>query len=122
MTSLADAKTPPSANRDERIRQRAHELWELAGRPHGQDADHWLQAEQEIGLEPEEPGASVNVIEGVARDVEPAGTVIHRKSVPITSGASKPAPDTSRTPMANRDVEGPRKASTTPRPTDEPLA
>lgn len=32
----------------ERIRRRAHELWESEGRPHGRDADHWTQAEAEI--------------------------------------------------------------------------
>ena len=31
----------------ERIRLRAHQLWEEAGRPHGYDLDHWLQAEKE---------------------------------------------------------------------------
>lgn len=31
----------------ERIRVRAHQLWEEAGRPHGYDLDHWLQAEKE---------------------------------------------------------------------------
>ncbi|BAI75850.1 hypothetical protein AZL_d00240 (plasmid) [Azospirillum sp. B510] len=32
----------------ERIRRRAHELWEKEGRPQGRDADHWTQAEAEI--------------------------------------------------------------------------
>lgn len=32
----------------ERIRQRAHEIWENEGRPEGRDADHWTQAEQEL--------------------------------------------------------------------------
>ena len=31
-----------------RIRQHAFSLWEAAGRPHGLDLDHWLQAEHEI--------------------------------------------------------------------------
>jgi len=31
----------------EKIRIRAHQLWEQAGRPHGYDLDHWLQAEKE---------------------------------------------------------------------------
>jgi hypothetical protein len=31
----------------EKIRVRAHQLWEEAGRPHGYDLDHWLQAEKE---------------------------------------------------------------------------
>jgi hypothetical protein len=32
----------------EQVRQRAFSLWEAAGRPHGHDLDHWLQAEREI--------------------------------------------------------------------------
>ena len=32
----------------ERIRRRAHELWESEGHPQGRDADHWAQAEAEI--------------------------------------------------------------------------
>jgi hypothetical protein len=40
---------------------------------------------------------------------------------PRTGGVPKPEPDTSRSRVANRDVEGPRKAGTTPRPTDKPL-
>lgn len=45
----------------ERIRRRAHELWESEGRPHGRDSDHWTQAEAEIrgagALEPTEKAA-----------------------------------------------------------------
>jgi hypothetical protein len=32
----------------ERIRQRAHEIWESEGRPHGRALIHWLRAEAEI--------------------------------------------------------------------------
>lgn len=35
-------------DRNERIRQRAHEIWESEGRPEGRDAEHWSRAEQEI--------------------------------------------------------------------------
>ena len=34
----------------DKIRVRAHQLWEQAGRPDGQDMDHWLQAEKELLL------------------------------------------------------------------------
>jgi hypothetical protein len=33
----------------ERLRQRAYELWEREGRPHGREAEHWKQAEAELG-------------------------------------------------------------------------
>jgi len=30
--------------REERIRAKAHELWEVAGKPEGRDREHWDQA------------------------------------------------------------------------------
>jgi hypothetical protein len=42
-----------SGDREERVRQRAHELWEQAGRPEGQQERHWRQASQEIPVEGE---------------------------------------------------------------------
>jgi hypothetical protein len=33
------------------IARRAYQLWEAEGRPDGSDVRHWLQAEEEIGLE-----------------------------------------------------------------------
>jgi Protein of unknown function (DUF2934) len=38
-------------DREERIRQRAHEIWEREGRPHGADRRHWDQASEEIRAE-----------------------------------------------------------------------
>ncbi len=29
---------------------RAHEIWELEGRPEGRHREHWSQAEQELGV------------------------------------------------------------------------
>ena len=34
----------------ERIRQRAHEIYEARGREHGHDLDDWLIAESEVTL------------------------------------------------------------------------
>ncbi|HYD30781.1 MAG TPA: DUF2934 domain-containing protein [Azospirillaceae bacterium] len=31
-----------------RIQQRAYEIWEREGRPHGRDWEHWLMAEGEV--------------------------------------------------------------------------
>jgi len=35
-------------DRQDRIRQRAHEIWEHAGRPEGAHQEHWEQATAEI--------------------------------------------------------------------------
>ena len=40
------AKPPVISEED--IRIRAYQLWESAGRPHGQDQQLWLQAEKEL--------------------------------------------------------------------------
>ncbi len=36
---------------DERIRERAYEIWEREGRPAGKSLEHWLKAEAEIAAE-----------------------------------------------------------------------
>jgi hypothetical protein len=33
---------------EQRIRERAHRIWEEEGRPHGQQAAHWERARREI--------------------------------------------------------------------------
>lgn len=33
---------------DEQIRERAHQLWERAGRPNDRQDEFWLQAEREL--------------------------------------------------------------------------
>ena len=34
---------------EEQIRDRAHQLWEAAGRPEGREHEFWYQAERELG-------------------------------------------------------------------------
>ncbi|WP_218014090.1 DUF2934 domain-containing protein [Rubellimicrobium roseum] len=46
-------------DREQRIRERAHALWEAEGRPEGRHEHHWRQASQEVGEEMFDPqGAS----------------------------------------------------------------
>jgi len=40
--------TAPQQSVEERIRQRAHEIYLQRGGQHGSDVDDWLKAEQEI--------------------------------------------------------------------------
>jgi hypothetical protein len=35
---------------NEKVRIRAHQLWEQAGKLHGHDLEHWFQAEKELLL------------------------------------------------------------------------
>ena len=36
---------------DEKVRTRAHQIWERKGKPHGEDQSHWMEAEAEIQAE-----------------------------------------------------------------------
>jgi hypothetical protein len=38
--------------KEQRIRERAHEMWEHAGRPEGESDRFWNTAEQELALDP----------------------------------------------------------------------
>lgn len=44
------AKKDPALRRDyhEKLKERAHAIWEQEGRPHGRDREHWQQAEAEV--------------------------------------------------------------------------
>jgi hypothetical protein len=41
----------PDSLREERIRERAYQLWEHDGCPHGQDREYWERASELIGME-----------------------------------------------------------------------
>lgn len=40
-------------NREKRVRERAYQIWQREGEPHGRAGEHWAQAEAEIELEHE---------------------------------------------------------------------
>ncbi len=46
------AKT--SLRHKRRIQERAYQIWEEAGRPEGQEVEHWLRAEAEITADEKE--------------------------------------------------------------------
>ncbi|WP_338012496.1 DUF2934 domain-containing protein [Rhizobium sp. Root708] len=43
--------TRTMSEHEEKIRQRAYEIWEREGRPQGEDMKHWLKAFEEIAAE-----------------------------------------------------------------------
>lgn len=53
------AKTPENVSSQDRIRERAYELYESRGRESGQDEQDWFRAEQEI-LERERPNRTLS--------------------------------------------------------------
>lgn len=52
---------------EERIRRRAHEIWEREGRPEGQQEDHWAQACREIAADEDASGVATSS-SGVEQD------------------------------------------------------
>ncbi len=72
-----------AGDRDERIRKRAHEIWEREGRPDGADEQHWLQASREIDAE-DQPAAS-------EPETEKPAPKKARQTKPAEAEGSKPA-------------------------------
>lgn len=65
-------------DREEKIRQRAYELWEAEGRPDGKQQEHWERAAREI--EAEEAGESASKgsdsdSSGLPGDLQAGGTM-----------------------------------------------
>ena len=42
---------------EERIRQRAYDIWMREGCPGGKDSEHWDQAQRELSVEREKPAS-----------------------------------------------------------------
>ncbi len=53
---MSDNPLEYDADRERRIRERAYQLWEADGGPHGRDLEYWERARELIGIE-ESPGA-----------------------------------------------------------------
>ena len=76
-----------ATDRQERIRHRAHEIWEKQGRPHGADYQHWDQATREIDAEDaaKKPAAKA----GASKPAKPAAKA---------ASPAKKAPAKAKTP------------------------
>ena len=72
-------------DREDRIKQRAYELWQREGSPDGRTLGHWLQAEREVQqsdsvMEEDSPSAAT------MRDVErehPGVVITNAEKVPL---------------------------------------
>ncbi|MEW5729110.1 MAG: DUF2934 domain-containing protein [Pseudomonadota bacterium] len=53
---------------DDKIRERAHHIWEREGRPDGRDQDHWQMARTELAMEMN-PGVAMEPNPAAERDV-----------------------------------------------------
>ena len=55
------------ADREQRVRQRAYELWQAEGRPEGRAEQHWEQACRELDAL-QQPAADVGETKGIVAD------------------------------------------------------
>jgi hypothetical protein len=63
------------SDREERIRQRAHALWEQEGRPHGRDREHWERARYEVesATSATQSQSTPATVDGGASALQPGG-------------------------------------------------
>jgi hypothetical protein len=137
-TSMAD-EMGSDPDREARIRRRAHQIWDESGRPEGRDLDHWQQATADIDAEDAtanetadapmtaatwKPQVEEQPTEGMRDEtLDPVGgDSQNAPRAPKTGGGARKGKEPLVNPVADRNVEGPRQAGMTPRPTDKPIA
>ena len=91
-------------DRDERIRQRAHEIWERDGRPHGRHDEHWQRAREEIEAE----ALQMDSMKGVSADPAQDSPAPKRRGRPAKSDTPDAAVDGEPSAPKRRS---PRKAT-----------
>ena len=85
----------------ERIRRKAHELWEAEGHPHGRDRDHWDQAREIIALEDSQASTLLPRMTGAAEPSEPRLAIDSLGDVPgLTDQGRDDLLDTRREPAS----------------------
>lgn len=76
--------------REQKIRAKAYELWEAAGRPEDREMEHWAEAERLVDAQAAAPTASPTAPKPRRKSAAPGGAP---EAEPL-----KPARKTSRTP------------------------
>ena len=69
--------------RETRIRERAHEIWEREGRPEGAQEEHWRRACEEIDAEDQSGSGRSPGDSGVANPAQPGATIPGARTGPI---------------------------------------
>ena len=80
-----------TSDKQERIRQKAHAIWEKEGRPHGVHEKHWHQATKDVDDEDAKPGATGDVTAAsAARPGKAAAKRSKEAAEPKAKEAAKP--------------------------------
>ena len=93
-----------TSDRQAAIAARAHQIWEEASHPHGQDAQHWQQAEREYD-EAEARAAAVEQFNAAPIEAAPVKATRKRTTKAVGDVGEAPA-------AAVRKARTPRKAET----------
>jgi hypothetical protein len=80
------------SEKQRRIRERAYEIWQREGRPHGRDAEHWRRAETEIEAEDHARGEPETVAAGSAPLRSRRAAKPSRSSDKTSSSSRRPPP------------------------------
>ncbi len=80
---------------EDRVRQRAHEIWEQQGRPEGRQEEHWAQARREIeaGSRPPPPAAELDPSPTVNAPDDAGATPAQAAAAVAAVGAPRKAED-----------------------------
>ncbi len=99
-------------DREDKIRQRAYNIWEQEGYPHGHADDHWHRAAREVegsvAAEPELPhlGSAPSL---QPADMPPAKKPVVKRRKPVSESAPAAAPKTKVRTRAAATRNGPTK-------------
>ena len=84
---------------EDRIRRKAHQLWEAEGHPHGRDQDHWDQARELVAIEDSQLSTLLPRTTGADEPVESRQAAENYGDLPnLTDQGEHPLTDTSREP------------------------
>ena len=84
---------------EERIRRKAHELWEAEGQPHGRDQYHWDQAREIIAIEDSQGSTLLPRNTGAEEPVEDRQAATNYGDMPnLTDQGENALTDTAREP------------------------
>lgn len=75
--------------REDKVRQRAYEIWQAEGKPHGQAKDHWERAAREIDGQAGASHEQQETERPIASEPEPVPD-IGRASSPHPGGGTPP--------------------------------
>ena len=108
-------------DREERIRQLAHDIWEREGHPHGRDAEHWRMAteayEAEVArIRLDDSDAPIEEELGAARELTMDSPAVASSDGAVANEPVASQPVATRKRRTKAEMEAARAAETAPLP------